>query len=186
MPRDKFEGCWRGTPLCQVTQCGRKHSREAKGWVVNTDSMGGRTDCNNKHKASKWPSKPGERPSYPQREVCHPLLERKTTTETLHQQQLSFSSTQLGQHIAKNRENDRLTPPPQGRNLAMYPLCHISTKNHWDYQSQTLHQGGELLRLSTPGHLHAVSAKCFSPEKCGSAPELLAQSPPRKGCCKRV
>lgn len=36
MPRDKFEGCWRGTPLCQVTQCGRKHSREAKGWVVNT------------------------------------------------------------------------------------------------------------------------------------------------------
>lgn len=63
--------------------------------------MGGRTDCNNKHKTSNWPLKPGERPSYPQREVCHPLLERKTTTEMLHQHQPSFSSIQLGQHCQK-------------------------------------------------------------------------------------
>lgn len=171
--------------LCQVTQCGRKHSREATGWVVNMDGMGGRTDCNSKHKTSKWPLKPGERP-YPQREVCHPLLERKTTTEMLHWHQPSFSSTQLGQHIVKNRENDRLTPPPQGRNPAVNPLCHLSTKKHQDYQSQTLHQGGETLSMSTPGHLHAAFAKCFSPAKCGAAPELLAQSPPRKGCCKSV
>ena len=148
--------------------------------------MGGRTDCNNKHKTSKWPLKPGERPSYPQREVCHPLLERKTTTETLHQHQPSFSSTQLGQHIIKNGENNRLAPPPQGRNPAMNLLCHLSTKEHQDYQSQTLHQGGEMLSLSTPGHLHTVAAKRFSPENCGAVPELLAQGPPRKGCCKSV
>lgn len=87
---------------------------------------------------------------------------------------------------SKPGKNDRLAPPPQTRNAAMNPLCHPSTKNHWDYQSQTLPQGGVMLSLSTPAHLHAVSAKCFSPKKCGAAPELLAQSPPRKRCCKSV
>lgn len=60
----------------------------------------------------------------------HLLLERKTTTEMLHQHQPSFSSTQLGQHIVKNREKETLAPSPwQGRNPAMNPLFHSPPKN---------------------------------------------------------
>lgn len=77
-----------------------------------------------------------------------------------------------------------LAPPPQGRNPATNPLCHHSTKKHQDYQSQTLHQGGEMLSLSTLGHLHTVSVKHFSPESVVLLQSCWHKVLPERGAAK--
>lgn len=76
-------------------------------------------------------------------------------------------------------------PLHRGEILPRFPSATSPTQKHED-QSQILQKEGEMLSLSTPHCLHTVFTKLLSPEKCGAAPELLAPSSLRKGCCKSV
>lgn len=141
---------------------------------------------NNKQKDSTWPLKPWKRPSYPQREVSptagKKLLPQKWCISTSH-----LSPALIWDNTLSKPENNRLAPSSLGRNPAVLsPLPSLHQKTLRPSYPNPIPRRLKMLSLSQPGHLHTVSGKHFPPEKCGAASELLAQSCPRKGCCRSV
>lgn len=108
-----------------------------------------------------------------------------TTTEMVHQHQPPFSSTHLGQHIVKTRKQQTRSLFTGKKSCCSFPSAISPPKNtetiiSKPYTKKVKNAESEPTR--PPPHC----GKHFSPEKCGAASELLAQSSPRKGCCRSV